>query len=216
MRNPIRLMIAGAAKRAVGNPRLSRHLADFVQPNSWNHFGDSEVWAADNGCFGNFDRAKFIRMLDACAAAPVKPKFIAVPDVVCDHKGSVERFLEWAPEFHKRGLPRAFVLQNGIEDLPPQQAIPWGSIDALFIGGDDAFKMGPWVKEACRIARACRPWRQIWIHMGRVNSVKRMRIAQSFGCDSCDGSGMVRFPIVLERMVRELDAQEDDLFAMVA
>lgn len=48
--------------------------------------------------------------------------------------------------------------------------------------------------------------------MGRVNSVRRMLYTKNIGCDSCDGSGMARFPrSVLLPLVRalEIDALQE-------
>lgn len=201
------LFVAGAANRS---PQFQRFLGDFVSPARRQHVGATDTWAADNGCFGDFSEDKFRAMLDAAATAPVAPVFVTVPDVVGNHAATCERWHEWTHEFRARGLKRAFVLQNGIEDLAPQEAIPWSLVDALFIGGNDEFKLGPWAREAMKVARRPRAWggKRIWLHMGRVNSVRRMRLAQAFGCDSCDGSGMARFPIVLERMCRALAADE--------
>ena len=63
-------------------------------------------------------------------------------------------------------------------------SIRWDEFDCLFIGGRDDFKEGPLVREACREARR----KGKWVHMGRVNSLRRMRIALDFGVDSVDGT----------------------------
>ena len=54
----------------------------------------------------------------------------------------------------------------------------------LFIGGTDEFKLGP---DAEAIGREAKD-RGKWLHMGRVNSIKRLRIAKRMGCDSVDGT----------------------------
>ena len=63
-------------------------------------------------------------------------------------------------------------------------SIPWDEFDCLFIGGQDDFKEGRLVRDACREARR----RHKWVHMGRVNGLRRMRIALDFGVDSVDGT----------------------------
>ena len=35
--------------------------------------------------------------------------------------------------------------------------------------------------------------RNVWVHMGRVNSLRRLAYAASIGCDSVDGTQWVRF-----------------------
>jgi len=56
-------------------------------------------------------------------------------------------------------------------------------------GGTTAFKMGSVARSI--IAKAKR--RDKWVHMGRVNSRRRIQYASDVGCDSVDGSGFVRF-----------------------
>ena len=68
--------------------------------------------------------------------------------------------------------------------------IPWASMRALFIGGaTTAFKLGPEVEEIVAEARS----RGVWVHMGRVNSLRRLAYGASIGCDSIDGTQWVRF-----------------------
>ena len=68
--------------------------------------------------------------------------------------------------------------------------IPWGSIRALFIGGATTeFKLGPEVEAIVAEARQ----RDVWVHMGRVNSFRRIGYSSSIGCDSIDGTQWVRF-----------------------
>ena len=62
--------------------------------------------------------------------------------------------------------------------------IPWDEFDCLFIGGDDAFKESGLIRRTCREAKR----RHKWVHMGRVNSLRRMLIALDFGVDSVDGT----------------------------
>lgn len=78
------------------------------------------------------------------------------------------------------GLPAALVAQDGILDTP----VEWELFDALFIGGSDQMKLGPEGAEIARQAKAAGKW----VHMGRVNSKKRLAYAASIGCDSADGT----------------------------
>ena len=79
--------------------------------------------------------------------------------------------------------PVAYVLQDGQEDVP----VPWDEIDAVSVGGSDDFKLGPVAAGLCREARA----RGKWVHVGRVNSHKRLRYAVSIEADSADGTYLV-------------------------
>jgi hypothetical protein len=77
------------------------------------------------------------------------------------------------------GYPAALVAQDGLEDLP----ISWSSFDAVFLGGTTQWELGP---AAARLAQKARR-RGLWVHMGRVNSLRRLRYAHSIGCHSVDG-----------------------------
>lgn len=187
-------------KLLVNNPPNHPATADFIQPRSFNRVGKTTLWAADNDAYNAFSEGRFMRMLDAIAESPAKPRFVTVPDVVGDHLGTLHEFDRWIPRFTERGIPAAFVLQNGIEehadDSPISQndwramleALPWHMISAIFIGGDNSFKFSQAVRELVGFARGSK-----WIHMGRVNSVRRLNYARMIGCDSCDGSGMARY-----------------------
>jgi hypothetical protein len=74
----------------------------------------------------------------------------------------------------------AFVAQNGIE----QTVIPWDEFDCLFVGGDNAFKLAESTYALVREAKQ----RGKWCHMGRVNSLRRLRAARVGGYDSVDGT----------------------------
>ena len=137
-------------------------------------------WAADNGCYRGLDARKFQRMcrlLDGLAGC----LFVVVPDVVADHHATMRRWRHWAPRVRTlSGQPLAFVAQNG---ATPDN-VPWGEFDALFIGGDTAWKLGG---EASQLTWDASE-RGLHVHMGRVNSAKRIARALSMRCDSFDGS----------------------------
>jgi len=197
MNTEIKIMLSNAASREDHDA-----LADFETPSHQSLRVTTDTWAADNGCFLGLDRPKFLAMLDKIADQPIAPKFVTVPDVVANHAATCATWFDWIREFQARNLPRAFVLQDGIgDDLNPLEAIAWSTVDALFIGGTTEFKLSPWVKEAVRLAN----WAGIWVHMGRVNSVKRLRYAMEIGVDSVDGSGISKFGEKRRRMLNFID-----------
>jgi hypothetical protein len=96
------------------------------------------------------------------------------------------------------GLPVALVAQDGLENLH----IPWCSFDALFLGGSTAWKLGPAARDLTRQAKG----RRKHVHMGRVNSLDRLRYAAAIGCDSADGTYVAHGPDVnLPKLLRWLD-----------
>lgn len=185
-------------------------VGDFISPRAWQLLGKTPVWAADNDAFSGFNSDRYLRMLDSILAGMIRrrgkfpPAFVTVPDVVCDHWRTMDLYQDWHREVGGRGLARCLVLQNGIEEVIDRHgwnAIPWEDVEALFIGGDTPFKFCEQVRFIVGAAKS----EGKWVHMGRVNSVKRMRYAIEIGCDSCDGSGMARFPnAVLFPMLRAL------------
>lgn len=146
---------------------------------------DGAVWAADNGAFSGFNPAKFCTLLGKVTGKP-GCRFVACPDVVGSAVRTTEMFRVWQPILKACELPVALVLQNGQD----QVGVPWEMIDAVFVGGDDAFKMGAAAASFVREAKA----RGLWAHMGRVNTRQRFRYAWELGCDSVDGSGFSMFP----------------------
>ena len=98
--------------------------------------------------------------------------------------GPLALWREWAPKLRDAGVPVAFVLQDGQEryDLP--------AADCYFVGGSDPWRRSAVVVDLCLEARR----RRAWLHMGRVNSMRRIRTRPaSFPCErsrkSAHGAG---------------------------
>ena len=145
-------------------------------------------YGLDNGCFSGELSAAWPRLLREAEA--IRPVFVCLPDVV----GSARRTLDLFHYFERatNGLPRALVLQDGIGEVE----IPWDKIDAVFIGGTDKFKIAPEAFQAARCARMLGKW----IHVGRVNEIKRLRDWLELA-DSIDGSGISRYDHMLQELV---------------
>jgi hypothetical protein len=138
-------------------------------------------WVADNSVFaGKYpgDGA----YLEWLAGLPNKHqcRFAVAPDVVCDHEATLNRSLPMLGPVRRAAGRVAFVAQNGATP----SWVPWPLFDALFLGGDDDWKLGQDARDLVRSAKR----QGKWVHMGRVNSLKRLRYADSIGCDSADGT----------------------------
>lgn len=173
-----------------GHPDMARYahpnLGRLVQPRHYSSIKQTAhadiPWAADNDAFHSFDAEAFERMLHRLRGLP-GCLFVAAPDVVGD-AGQTERlFRDWRPRLGD--LPVALVAQNGATPAD----VPWGEIDALFIGGDDVFKLGP---DGERMAVAAHE-RGKWLHVGRVNGMRRLRYCATIHADSVDGSSWARW-----------------------
>jgi hypothetical protein len=106
--------------------------------------------------------------------------FATAPDEPFNWDETLRLSCPWLRWIRRMGCPVAQCAQEGMT----LENIPWDEFDCLFIGGADAFKEGPLVRDACREARR----RGKWVHMGRVNGLRRLRIALDFRVDSVDGT----------------------------
>jgi hypothetical protein len=126
---------------------------------------------------------------------PERCLWAVAPDVPFDAAATLAESRTWFARMHELGVPVAFAAQNGSE-LPGM--IPWDDIDVLFLAGDTEWKIGEHAAELAHVAKL----RGLKVHMGRVNSEKRFRIAMAFGCDFADGTCLARAPrIYLSRIV---------------
>jgi hypothetical protein len=151
-------------------------------PKQGNRRPEGIAWCADNGVFGKGYPGddKWWAWLEANATDAETCIFAVAPDVVGDAQATLDRSLPWLPRIRALGYPAAFVAQDGLESL----TIPWDEFDVLFIGGSTEWKLGSHARLIVSEAKA----RGKHVHMGRVNSEKRLRYAQAIGCDSADGT----------------------------
>jgi hypothetical protein len=141
-------------------------------------------WIADNGAFSGFDPAGFQSFLRKITDKP-RCQFVVCPDVVADAKATLAMFDEWCWPCRRTNQPVAFVGQDGLENL----TVPWYAFDAFFIGGSTEWKLSNAAMELAKTAKR----EGKWVHMGRVNSLKRMVYANLIGCNSVDGSSASMF-----------------------
>jgi hypothetical protein len=147
------------------------------------------MWCADNGCYGSGypgDDQWITWLASYSPAERARCAFATAPDVVGDATATATRAAPWLDRISQLGYPVAYVAQNGIEHAPP----PWPRFDVLFIGGDTAWKLGPVARALVGDALA----HGKRVHMGRVNSLRRMRYAESIGCHSADGTTITYGP----------------------
>jgi hypothetical protein len=83
------------------------------------------------------------------------------------------------PKIRALGYRVAFVAQDGWTP----ETTPWDEFDVLFVGGSTGFKFRGG-RDAVRAAKR----HGMWCHMGRVNSLDRLRASIGIGCDSADGT----------------------------
>ena len=179
-------------------------LGQLVTPRVRSGLDDTEgchiPFGADNDCFAGFDEDRYLDMLEAVTYRS-DCLFVVAPDVVADAHATLRLFDWWEPVLRcvwatvneddvepgqLAHQPIAFVAQDGQERLP----VPWGRFHALFVGGSTSWKLGPHAAALIREAKR----RRKWVHVGRVNTRRRIQWFKALGVDSIDGSGFARFP----------------------
>lgn len=152
------------------------------------------VFAIDNGAFSGLNKQGFYRCLKKHEPYMEKCLFVAVPDIVGNHRRTDELYglitqeeemLPWTKKW-------SFVAQDGIEDA----RIDWYAINYLFIGGTDRFKDSSAAYDVVKTAKAL----DIPVHVGRVNTAKRFLKYADLGADTCDGSGACKYDWMLEEI----------------
>jgi hypothetical protein len=183
------MLLVSGSTRSVGRLAATwpNHLGHLLTPKNRNGMGATLAtglsWAVDNGAFRGFDPEPFRRLLGRVRGRP-RLLWIACPDIVADCRATLDRFREWREEVAAAG-PVAFVGQDGSEG----QDLPWGEFDCLFVGGSTEWKLSGAAWDLAREAKR----RGKWLHLGRVNSRRRLRYAWSMNADSTDGSSASMF-----------------------
>jgi len=160
---------------------------------SWRNEGFA--YAIDNGAWTAhqsglpFDEARFMRLVWKMGE---KADWIAVPDIVTGGIQSLEFSLKWLPEL--RGIaPLLLPVQDGIRPRDIRAYV--GPELGIFIGGSTEWK----IQTALFWGDLARD-RKAHLHMGRVNSQRRIRIAQAAGCHSFDGTSVSRYAVTLHEL----------------
>lgn len=177
------LYYATASTQPVRDAMARDALGQIVTPAAGNRLEPGVRWVADNGVFGDtypgdVDYLAWLAKQSASAALPCD--FAVAPDVVCDAAGTYERSTPMLPRIREIAGRVAYAAQNGAT----VEGLPWDDFDVLFLGGDTVWKLGPAARDLTAEAKR----RDVPVHMGRVNSHRRLRYAATIGCDSVDGT----------------------------
>jgi hypothetical protein len=164
-------------------------------------------YALDNGAWSAFtqgrpfDARAFWRALEQLGE---RADWVVIPDIVAGGLHSLEFSLQWLHRL--RGLParQLIAVQDGMTPDDVREFL--GPMVGIFVGGTTEFKeqtMHQWGTLARR--RCC------YLHVGRVNSVRRIRLCAAAGADSIDGTSATRFSKTVPRLDRA--RRQEDLFA---
>lgn len=152
-------------------------------------------YAIDNGawsafCQGRqFDVPAFDRVVHRLGDAA---DFIVAPDIVEGGAASLDLSLSWVPQL--RGVaPVLIAVQDGMtdDDLRPHVDERVG----IFVGGSTRWKLSSLPRWG-RLAREV----GCYLHVGRVNSCRRIGFSALCGAHSFDGTSATRFASTLPRL----------------
>lgn len=163
-------------------------LGMIATPAAGNRVEPTVDWIADNSAFtGRYpgDTA-YLQWLHRRSEHRGRCAFATAPDVVADSAATMARSLPMLPRIRAAGYRAALVAQDGMNAA----AIPFAQIDVLFLGGTTAWKLSAAAADLVVAARE----HGIPTHMGRVNSLRRLRYAHLIGCHSVDGTYLVYGP----------------------
>jgi hypothetical protein len=160
----------------------------------------TKPWAIDNGAFSGFDEKAFFSRLRRQAHDKVNCKFVCAPDVLGQAMRTAELFEWFKPRIAGSGWPIALVVQ----DMHELVRIPWYGLDAIFVGGSTAWKVGPHAAACIQTAKALGKW----VHVGRINDPARFQYFEDLGVDSCDGSGISQYSHMRDAIRRRADSPQ--------
>lgn len=185
----MKILVSGSTRVvAKAAEQFADHVGHLVVPRNGNSIRSLVAtglpWAIDNGAYTGFDARSFRRLLLKAVDQP-RLCWVVAPDVVGDARATIALFRDWQPELAASRFPVALAGQDGLEDLE----VPYGAMDCLFVGGSTRWKLS--LAAADLMVEAKR--RGLRVHVGRVNSLRRLRMAYERGADSVDGSSYSRW-----------------------
>lgn len=170
-------------------------------------------WALDNGAWGCFQRGVPFdagAFREAMARWGEGADFVVCPDIVGAGLESLAFSVSWADEVRQTTRrPVYLAVQDGMSEADVDAQIEW--FDGLFIGGSTEWKeatMHAWGRYAAG--------REMPMHVGRVNTDRRLRLAIDAGASSVDGTSPTRFAVNTPRLARvACEDRHPSLFAAV-
>lgn len=153
-------------------------------------------YAIDNGAWGSFqqgtpwDEDVFVEALRVLGRGA---DWVVLPDIVEGGLASLERSLSWVARCRKYCSLVLLPVQDGmtLDDVRPHV----GERVGLFVGGSSEWKVKT-IPLWGRFAQA----EDLWLHVGRVNSAKRIKSCTLAGVTSVDGTSPSRYAVTVPRI----------------
>lgn len=157
-------------------------------------------WVADNGAWADFkagrpfDEDEFERFLEWVAQEDEPPRWIVLPDIVAGGLASLALSVRYANRALSIAPEALIAVQDGMTEVDLLSIVAPQRI-GIFLGGSTEWKL----ENMVRWGKFCARW-SVRYHVARVNSAKRMFIAQAAGAHSVDGSSASRFAVSLRNL----------------
>jgi len=153
-------------------------------------------YALDNGAWSAYRRGVAWDpdpFLSAVLRLGAKADFIVLPDIVGAGAASLRRSLAWLPFLSGHTRLMLLPVQDGVDpaDVVPQL----GENVGLFVGGTTAWKLetlGYWGGVADKVG--------CYLHVGRVNTQRRIARCHAAGAHSFDGTSVTRYAETLAEL----------------
>jgi hypothetical protein len=153
-------------------------------------------YALDNGAWGAYQQqaewpeARFTALVGRFGA---QADWVVAPDIVMGGHESLAKSLAWLPAL-RRQVPRVLLaVQDGM--VPSELRPHLGPAVGVFVGGSTEWKL-----------ETLRQWGDLcaelgaWCHIGRVNSVRRIKLCHSARAHSFDGTSVSQFACTLGKL----------------
>lgn len=160
----------------------------------------------DNGVFAYWNKGEafneklFLKRLDYLKINKITPEFVVIPDIVGNWKETKESYYRWIDILTQRYGNRfnyALVLQEGVEVRELDELLfSSPEVSWIFIGGASNFngfgkaksKKKEWKFEFAEKAIPIAKKYGVKVHIGRVSSMVKIKMANALRADSMDSS----------------------------
>ena len=152
-------------------------------PGDFRYAIDNGAWPAHkNGL--PFDEPAFTSLVDSRGA---DADFIVVPDVVAGGMESLRLSVGWLPRLIR--FPRLYIaVQDGMSEQAVCNVLSLRPGLGIFVGGSTEWKLRTLPRWGWIAHEMQKP-----LHVGRVNSARRIRLCAEAGADSFDGTSVTMY-----------------------
>jgi hypothetical protein len=210
-----RLPVARPVMQAYASRTGTRRNLDAMRAAGWRLMvsatgvlrSEGMAYALNNGawsahCAGTkFDHAAFLRAVDKLGEGA---DWIVLPDIVAGGLASLDLSLKRKDALRGIPTPLMIAVQDGMQPSDVREHLSMSV--GIFLGGSTAWKEATAMQWG-HLARR----RNCLLHVGRVNSQRRVAICAAAGASSFDGSSVSRYACTLPGI--DAAKKQDDLFA---